>query len=31
MTQSATKPARKIKETAYEKWMTAQEIPIHRG
>ena len=35
MTQSATQPStqppRKINQPAYQKWMMAQDIPIHRG
>ncbi|MGA2395319.1 MAG: hypothetical protein ABSH03_18415 [Candidatus Lustribacter sp.] len=31
MTQQAVKPARGLARTAYQKWMEAQEIPIHGG
>jgi hypothetical protein len=31
MTQAATKPSRKLAQSAYQKWMQAQEIPIHGG
>src|SRR6202035_3875541 len=31
MTQQATKAPRRLNTTAYQKWMEAQQIPIHGG
>jgi len=31
MTQTTTKPPRRMARTAYQRWMVAQDIPIHGG